>query len=60
MTEFSKELESIKRAFASLLKDLITSRDKRIEELCEEVGRLKLELDISNEKLTRALKGDIG
>lgn len=56
MSEFSNELRIVKDAFADLLKELLSNKDKRIEELSEEVGRLKLELDISNEKLTRLLK----
>lgn len=58
MTEFSDEIKVLKTAFAEILKEIVANKEKRIEELCEEIGRLKLQIDISNEKMTRFLKGE--
>jgi len=58
MSEFTDNITALKTAFAEILKEVMASKEKRIEELCEEIGRLKAQLDISNEKMTRMLKGE--
>lgn len=58
MSEFTDNITALKTAFAEILKEVMAKKERRIEELCEEIGRLKAQLDISNEKMTRIQKSD--
>lgn len=44
MSEFTDNITALRTAFADILRDVMTSRDKRIEELNQEIGRLKQQL----------------